>query len=62
MTATAPTPVEALEPVSHARDTVKHVHACPLCEAMCGLVIETDARTVVGIRGDEQDPFSRGHI
>ena len=37
-------------------------HGCPLCEAMCGLVIETQGAAVTGIRGDIDDPFSRGHI
>ena len=35
---------------------------CPLCEATCGLEIKTRGRDVVGIRGDEADPFSRGFI
>jgi anaerobic selenocysteine-containing dehydrogenase len=35
---------------------------CPLCEATCGLMIETDGREVVSIRGDEQDPLSHGFI
>jgi anaerobic selenocysteine-containing dehydrogenase len=61
MTATAPTPAAAHE-FHAASPTTKNVHACPLCEAMCGLVIETDRQTVVSIRGDDDDPFSRGHI
>lgn len=39
-----------------------HRRACHLCEAICGLVIETKGAEIVSIRGDEQDPFSRGHI
>ncbi len=39
-----------------------HHRTCNLCEAMCGLVIEHDGRRVTSIRGDEQDPFSQGHI
>jgi anaerobic selenocysteine-containing dehydrogenase len=39
-----------------------HYHACPLCEATCGLEIRTRGREVVGIRGDEEDVFSRGFI
>lgn len=35
---------------------------CNLCDAMCGLEIETDGRTILAIRGDQNDPFSRGHI
>jgi len=36
--------------------------ACPLCEAICGLELQYQDDALVAIRGDEQDPFSRGHI
>lgn len=36
--------------------------ACPLCEAICGLELQYEAEKLVAIRGDEADPFSRGHI
>jgi anaerobic selenocysteine-containing dehydrogenase len=39
-----------------------HYHACPLCEATCGLAITTRAREVIGIRGNEADVFSCGFI
>lgn len=39
-----------------------HRRACHLCEAICGLKIEVENNQVVSIKGDEQDPFSRGHI
>jgi anaerobic selenocysteine-containing dehydrogenase len=39
-----------------------HFRVCPLCEATCGLAITTRDREVTGIRGDEDDPFSRGFI
>ena len=37
---------------------------CPLCEAKCGIAVEVDrsAGRVVTIRGDDEDPFSRGYI
>ncbi len=35
---------------------------CPLCEATCGLSIETSGREVVAIRGDQQDVLSRGFL
>ncbi len=38
------------------------LHTCMLCEAVCGLEIETAGNEVVSIRGDAADPFSRGHI
>ena len=39
-----------------------HYRNCNLCEAMCGLEIKTENKAVTSIRGDKQDPFSRGHI
>src|SRR6266700_1943183 len=35
---------------------------CPLCEATCGLEIETRGREILSIRGDTQDVFSHGYI
>jgi anaerobic selenocysteine-containing dehydrogenase len=43
-----------------ARQT--HYRACHLCEAICGLVIETEGADIVSIKGDKADPLSRGHI
>ncbi len=42
------------------RRTVHRV--CTLCEATCGLTIEVEGRRVLAIRGDTDDPFSRGHM
>lgn len=39
-----------------------HPGICNLCDATCGLLIEHEDRRILGIRGDKQDPFSRGHI
>jgi anaerobic selenocysteine-containing dehydrogenase len=36
--------------------------ACPLCEAICGLEFRFDGARLSSIRGDGDDPFSRGHI
>ena len=35
---------------------------CPFCEATCGVVIEVDRDSIVCVRGDKDDPFSRGFI
>lgn len=41
----------------------KHYRACNLCEAICGLEIALDENDVIiSIKGDENDPLSRGHI
>jgi anaerobic selenocysteine-containing dehydrogenase len=42
------------------RRTVHRV--CPFCEATCGLKIQVEGDAIVSVRGDEQDPFSRGFI
>jgi anaerobic selenocysteine-containing dehydrogenase len=44
---------------------VETVHrTCPLCEAKCGISIQVDRAEgrVVTVRGDEEDPFSRGYL
>ncbi len=43
-------------------DVQTHYRACNLCEAICGLEIKHQDGRVLGIAGDRQDPFSRGHI
>ena len=35
---------------------------CPFCEATCGVEVEVEGKSIVRVRGDEQDPFSRGYI
>lgn len=44
--------------------TAEHLHhrTCHLCEAMCGVEIKVRDGKIISIRGDEHDPFSRGHI
>ena len=39
-----------------------HYRTCNLCEAMCGLTIETEADEIISIKGDKEDSFSKGHI
>ena len=42
------------------RTTVHRV--CPFCEATCGLAVEVEGDAIVAVRGDKEDPFSRGFI
>ncbi len=42
------------------RRTVHRV--CPFCEATCGLAITVLGAQIQSVRGDENDPFSRGFI
>ena len=44
------------------RPTRTEYRACNLCEAICGLEFKIDGETITSIRGDDADPFSRGHI
>lgn len=47
---------------SNTADSTVHHRACHLCEAICGLLIETRGAEIVSIKGDPDDPLSRGHI
>jgi anaerobic selenocysteine-containing dehydrogenase len=35
---------------------------CPLCEAACGILVDAEDGRLRSIRGDPDDPFSRGYI
>ena len=35
---------------------------CPFCEATCGLAVEVEDDAIVTVRGDSNDPFSKGFI
>ncbi|HQR23576.1 MAG TPA: molybdopterin-dependent oxidoreductase, partial [Steroidobacteraceae bacterium] len=39
-----------------------HHRTCPICEAMCGIVVEHDGGKVISIKADRDDVLSRGHI
>ncbi len=39
-----------------------HLRTCHLCEANCGIVVTVEGRNVLSIKGDPDDPLSRGHI
>ncbi len=39
-----------------------HYAICPLCEATCGLQVTTENHHIVGIRGQDDDPFSQGYL
>ncbi len=39
-----------------------HHRVCNLCEAMCGLTVEYEKDEVISVRGDKDDPFSKGFI
>jgi len=36
--------------------------SCTLCEATCGIAVTLEGERVIEIRGDADDPFSRGYI
>ena len=39
-----------------------HYRSCNLCEAICGIEISVEADQLLTIRGDKEDPFSKGYI
>lgn len=43
-------------------EIITHRRACHLCEAICGLEIKVRGNDIVSIKGDPNDPLSRGHI
>ena len=43
-------------------DPKTHYRTCNICEAMCGLEIQHRNGEILSIKGDKDDPFSRGHI
>ncbi len=43
-------------------NTRTHYRACNLCEAICGLEIKLRDNEIISIKGDKNDPLSKGHI
>lgn len=44
------------------QDFQSHFRTCNLCEAMCGIEVQYKDKEILTIKGDKNDPFSRGHI
>jgi len=40
----------------------RHLATCTLCEAACGIVVEEEGGRVTSVRGDPDDPMSRGYV
>ncbi|MEK6613172.1 MAG: molybdopterin-dependent oxidoreductase [Gemmatimonadota bacterium] len=49
-------------PARAASPANQHFATCPLCEAACGIAVTTRDGVITDIRGDTDDPASRGHI
>ncbi len=47
---------------SNSGSTETVYRACPLCEATCGVAVTVEGGRVASVRGDPDDPFSRGYI
>ncbi len=45
-----------------SENTHIHYRTCNLCEAMCGLEITYRNGEILSIKGDKEDPFSKGYI
>ena len=48
--------------LSQTEKTRTVYRTCNLCEATCGVALEIEGDQVVRVRGDKEDPFSRGFI
>ena len=48
--------------MSHKKAQTTHYRACNICEAICGIEITAHGEQRLDIRGDKDDPFSRGYI
>ncbi|HEY7785341.1 MAG TPA: molybdopterin-dependent oxidoreductase [Pyrinomonadaceae bacterium] len=48
--------------MSNGSKSSSHYQTCNLCEAICGIEITVQADQSLDIRGDKDDPFSRGYI
>ncbi|WP_069162035.1 molybdopterin oxidoreductase family protein [Nocardia altamirensis] len=49
--------------MAHITDSRNLLRTCPLCEAVCGLEVTLDPDDhVTSVRGDREDPFSKGFI
>lgn len=51
-----------LSPVNTNGNGLPHYRSCNLCEAICGIEITVQPDQRLDIRGDKDDPFSRGYI
>lgn len=45
-----------------AKESRTVYRACHLCEAVCGVQIQVEDERIVSIRGDEENPFSKGYV
>jgi len=41
---------------------MRKLATCTLCEAACGIVVDVEGNRVAGVRGDPDDPISRGYV
>ena len=56
------TPEPAPKPTADSTSESLTHRVCTLCEANCGIRVQTRDREVLRIEGDPDDPFSKGHI
>src|SRR5688572_14315832 len=49
--------------MSQSEPTMQKHATCTICEAACGIVVDlADGERITGVRGDRNDPISRGYI
>ena len=57
-----PAPCDDLRVPAPETTAVKKIGVCNLCEAICGLELTIEDGVVTAVRGNPDDPLSRGHI
>lgn len=48
--------------MAEAKSVKKHYRACNICDAMCGVEIAYQGDRILSIKGDKNDPVSKGYI
>ncbi len=48
--------------IPRTTSTTTRAGVCNLCEAICGLLVDVEGDRVTSIRGNPDDPLSRGHL
>ena len=51
-----------MPPTSSPDDARSVFRACPLCEATCGITVQVANNRAVAVKGDADDPLSRGYL
>ena len=51
-----------MPPTSPSEEARSVFRSCPLCEATCGIAVNVSGNRATAVRGDDDDPLSRGYL